>query len=458
MKFKSFLNSTLDWLKYFSLNFFHNKYAREGARRSTLNVLAGIAIAFVLLCGGLTIGYNGSFKTHYDNAGGFKQFLNEDLKGVSLAIEDGKLTSDVNIETFVSGSDYRVNGYELVIDTRPVATTYNDFTIEVKDKDGKEMTYDEYMKLPSEDMRKCTLSLKYGDKLLDTAERQDIYRAYLDKVSTKGDDYIESIDSEYSNIKSMEEKGELAGYELYNAIYRLYARAYYPSFEKVEKYATVPTMRSYYLSKVAEIESHKYLLLFDDSCYCAFETDGGINVSFSSDYGGMDGKIGSADELIIGAFESNGAVNFMVFASSSIISLVIFVIIMFMLAFVGMNIMKSHNIDYATGSTGLFNVIGGFLPVSGIIAFIFGIALPYAMSVNAAYLAVRLIFLAVVVARFAVLVTMDLLKSKKEAPAPVPAPEAPADPFGEEPAAAEPTAEETDAQAEPTAPPTDDKE
>ena len=53
MNFKKFLGDFSDWLKYICFNFFHNGYARSGAKRSLLNVVFGVAVGVVLICGGL---------------------------------------------------------------------------------------------------------------------------------------------------------------------------------------------------------------------------------------------------------------------------------------------------------------------------------------------------------------------------------------------------------------------
>lgn len=428
MKFKNLSEKLLKWLKYFSLNFFHNGYAREGAKRSSLNVLLGVIIAFVLICGGLTIGYNSSFNTHFDNAGKFNGFLSAASADTSLTLSDGKLTSDKVIETFADKDEkYIVNGYQLVIDTRPAAETFDDFSIICRNGDGKEISYEEYLDLSSSDKGKYSMTLKYGGKTLDTAEKQDVYRAYLDRVSDKNDEkYDEQIALQYEKLK----ESTLTEDNLNNEIYTLYAKAYYPSFEQVEKYGKAPTVRSYYLAELSSKKYGKYLMLFDDYCICSFYTDGGIAVSYSGDYASADGAVNDIGGLIKDAFAGNSAMNFVVFASDLFVSVIIFVILMLVVSLITARLGKKY-LDYG-GSTGIFNILGGFLPVSGIVAFIFGIALPYALAVNGAYLAVRLIFLSVVLIRFAVLIVMDVLKGRKNKTSPEveeAAQTEPADPF-----------------------------
>lgn len=432
MKFKNVLDKTLNWLKYIAFSFFHNGYAREGAKSSTLNFFFGVVVAFVLICGGLTAGYNTSFDDHYYDADGFRQFVHNAFDSASLSVKDGKLnlSGADRLETLSDkNSALRVNGYELVIDTRP-AETYDDFAIICKDGDGKEISYEEYLQLSDADKRKYTLNLKYSGNTLDTAAKQDEYRAYLDEVSTEGGNkYNESVAKEYAGIK---ESG-LEGYALYDKIYLLYARCYYPSFEKVEKYASVPTVRSYYISKLSESEDGKYLVLFDERCMFSFYTDSGIMMTFSGEYGAEDGEIkgaDAADSLLLGAFGKNASMNFLVFASDLFVSVLIFVILTLLISFICSKLLKKSGLEYS-GSSELFHIFGGFLPVAGLIAFVCGIGLPYALSVQTAYLATRLIFLGVVYVRFAVLIAMDAVTAKKQVAAPA-SEEQPSDPFEHE--------------------------
>ena len=403
----------VSWIKYFCLNFFLNKYAREGAKRSALNTVLGVVIAFLLVCGGLAVGYNSSFNTHLNNAGQFRQFISSSLSGVGLSVENGKLTSSVTRETLSNeNSPYRVNGYDLIIDTRPADGTYDDFSIICTDGDGKTIDYSEYATLSAEKKKEYSLTLKYSGKVLDTAEKTEEYRAYLDTVSDKNSDkYDEDIAKSYSQIKDKE--ATLSGDALYDEVYKLYAKAYYPSFENVEKYASVPTIRSYYLIEISSRNSGKSLILFDDYMYCSFITDKGVEISFSAAYP-ADGGIADFEVFLKNEFKSTSFVNFITFVADAFIYLLMWLIFMFALSFICTKLFKNC-LGYANGTAGLFNIMGGFLPVSGIVAFIFGVALPYGVSVNGAYLAVRLIFAGVALIRLAVLIIMDNVISKRTA-------------------------------------------
>lgn len=203
----------------------------------------------------------------------------------------------------------------------------------------------------------------------------------------------------------------------------------------MESYASVPTVRSYYISKLSENKYGKYLVLFDEYCLFSFYTENGIAVSFSGGYAAADGAVAGEqgiDGIILGAFDSNASANFLVFASDMVFSVIVFVLIALVASFALAGLSKKRGLEYST-STGIFNLMGGFLPVSGIVAFVFGAWLPFSLSVRAAYLTVRLIFLAVVFARFGVLLVMDIINKKKEKRAvPAAAAEAVADPFAEE--------------------------
>lgn len=414
---KTKLEKFKDWLKYFCLSFFLNKYAREGAKRSSFNFFLGVIVAFALVCGGLTVGYNSSFNTHFKDAEQFNEFLDTSLSGVKLSVNGGKLTSDSLIETVSDeNSSYRVNGYELIVDTRPADEVFDDFSILCTDKSGNTIDYGEYFVLPASEKSKYSLTLKYSGKVLDTAVKRDMYRAYLDKVSTEGDEkYNADIAYSYSQLKEKEGSGALSGTALDNELYKLYAKSYYPSFDRVEKFASVPTIRSYYLTQITVIGSTKYLLLFDDYVFCSFHTESGIVINFSANKL-PDGDVADIGDFIGAAFKSTEAMNFLAFASDMFVSVLILMVIALAVSFVLARLLKK-SLEYAN-STALFNILGGFLPVSGIVAFVLGIALPYGLAVNSAYLAVRLLFLATVFVRFAVLIVMDIVNNRKKPKAP----------------------------------------
>ena len=430
MNFQNKLKNLLHWFKYFCFNFFHNGYAREGAKRSILNFLLGAVIAFAIICGGLTIGYNSSLHTHYQNAVQFRQFVDFVSSKAEFSLKDGKLTSDSVIETLSDeDSAYRMNGYELVIDTRPAAETFDDFTIICKDGEGHTIDYDDYAKLSASEKKKYSLTLKYSGKTLDPSEKSDIYRAYLDEISDpSAEKYDAGIAASYAKIKEREASGEDSAV-IARDVYKLYAKAYYPSFQAVERYASVPTVRSYYISELSNKKSGQYLVLFNEAVYCSFYTDGGIAVSISSRYT-LEGGTAELDGLIEQAIKSYSSSTFLIFVSDMVQSVLVFVVLMMLVSF-ACSMWCKKSLEYAKSPMALFNIMGGFLPVSGIIAFIFGVSLPYALTIRSAYFAVRLIFLFTVIVRFAIFLAMELVKAKKNPPK---APEAagtaePSEPF-----------------------------
>lgn len=423
-------------LASFALAFFSNRHARGRAKYGVGGFLIAAVISYVLLCGGLTVGYNTSFSKHYADAEGFKSFLSGASAKVALTCESNRLSAQTEgerIETFSEENEYlRVNGYHFIVDTRPAGETFDDFTIVCKSSDGGEITYGEYRQLSAEDAQKYTLSVKYSGETLDTAAKQGIYRAYLDKVSKEGEkEYNADIAAKYKRLTD----GGQEGYSVYDEIYKLYAQAYYPDFAEIEKYSSVPTVRTYYLNKLASEKTDKYLVIFDEYLLCSFVTDGGVGVGFSGVYEFADGRIGF-DELILSTFEGNSGMNFLVFLSDMILSAAVFALFLIIISSVCAVPLVKRGAEYKNYS-GMLYAFGSFLPFCAILCFFTGIALPYFLNIGGAYLAVRIIFASLVTARIAVLLGFDIAAAKKTAatlgaarPVPEPEPE-PADPFSE---------------------------
>ena len=88
----------VNWLKFFFLSFFSDRYAKQAAERRMLNALACVLIALVLLFGGLLTGYVSSFGKHYAAATEFREFaysvFASDGNGVEFSIGGNKMSAN----------------------------------------------------------------------------------------------------------------------------------------------------------------------------------------------------------------------------------------------------------------------------------------------------------------------------------------------------------------------------
>ena len=143
----------MSWVKRFFLSLFSAEQAEESVRYGFGNILLTgvLSVAFIFL--GIFVGGNVPFFAFYGGADEFRGFLYnafiEQGDGITVAIDGGAaITSggkDVLINTFSDENDraaYLVNGYHLIVDSRNVASVYDDFTAYCKNtSDGTEITY-----------------------------------------------------------------------------------------------------------------------------------------------------------------------------------------------------------------------------------------------------------------------------------------------------------------------------
>ncbi|MCM1296215.1 MAG: hypothetical protein NC311_11795 [Muribaculaceae bacterium] len=126
----------LDWLKFFSGSFFVNKLAMQGADRRVGNAILSFFLGWIFIFIGLTVGYSASFQTHYYNCTPAMQVVEKVFDGgISLRTQDYKAISGLDgvfdngkvINTFDSVDDkekYAVDGFNIILDTRPADTPY----------------------------------------------------------------------------------------------------------------------------------------------------------------------------------------------------------------------------------------------------------------------------------------------------------------------------------------------
>lgn len=289
------------WLSYFSLSFFSDKIAKEGKKRSYLNFALGFILALAFLFGGVVAADIVPFNTHYNHATDFQAFVhnafaNEDVsKRISISINDGvafanigsnDTVSELLVDTFANPDDaiiYKVNGYELVVDTRS-ADAYDDFVAYCVSNDGKEeeITYEEYLTLSDVAKRNFDFKIRYtANELVLTDELVVQYESYLAGISSEQN---EKIASQYKELR--DKKATLTAIEYSQNVYKLYLQAYYPSLSAYEV-GGVPLLRNYYYDNYLSADN-RFLVVFDDSCIASFETNNGVAVSFYGFYVKMD--------------------------------------------------------------------------------------------------------------------------------------------------------------------------
>ncbi len=268
-----------DWLKYTFLSFFSYKKSNESRKRSFFSSFLCFAIAIICFMFSFYFGYQASFPVYYRKSSTYQEFLYSafgNTNSISLKLDNGifysSKTSKPTKELTVSVTDttYDMNGYELVIDTRDSKTNYNDFTLSYSKGKGSEketITYEDYLKLDSSLQVNYTMEINYSNHSLELNEEK--INSCLEYLLSNND---QTIVSETKKLMVDDKVNE----ENYNSLYELYCKAYYPSFSSIEKYSTVPTMRTYYINNYLGTDTNgkrkkeKFLVILDDSLFTYF--------------------------------------------------------------------------------------------------------------------------------------------------------------------------------------------
>lgn len=421
----------LQWLKFYSLAFFTVRYSREATSRRALNALLGAISAFVLLFGGMMLGYSTSFGTHYKTADEFRDFLyaafaDDSESRIQFSVVDGVPEAAIpDRETVNSYRDgvYRRNGYELIIDFRPAGSTFAEFTAYYKSKDGKEITEAEYSELPEDEKSGYSLDIEYSGERLDTSVAHSKYVAYLEGASAEGaDGYDEDIASKFADLKEKKEAGELTEAVYADEIYCLYISARYPALAQ-DAYGGAPTLRSYYMRLLRLDADSRYMMMLDDRCVCAFVNDKGISMLIDGNYGNANIALtaetapqdaaSALDGFIGGVFSSVRSIDaglyFVNLMTALPFLLIAFAVTVVVLILAG----KFGHSDHVNGVWGALKTVGSFLFVSGAAAFISAIIFSRLFSRSSAYMYTLYVFVAVFAVRTIVQAVVEIVSARK---------------------------------------------
>ena len=290
---KRFKMTFSNWLKYFFGSFFLHRYASESEERGFGGVMLGIALAMAMIFAGLFGGSVASFPSYYHRSAEYTQFLyNAFAEGedrLSVTVKDGTATAakfgeaqgPLLINTFENETDrqkYSVNGYQLIVDTRPAKTTYDDFKVEYK-KGDITLDHNGYLSLTAEQKREYTIIMEFtADSVEFTPEKVAGYVSWL----------LEQNNAEAKKeCEALLDNG-VAPESNYNSVYELYFKYCYPELARAESYGKAPTMRTYYLNTYMQTDSDgnlkcdKYLIILSDIAFTYFRSDDGYLRGISS--------------------------------------------------------------------------------------------------------------------------------------------------------------------------------
>ncbi len=395
------------WIKFFSFGFFSHKLSREGAKRGYANFFLSLILALAFLWAGFIGSDMLPFSAHYNNSPDFREtarsaFANPELsKRIDAEIENGILkvknysgeyTEELFINTFedeIDKQNYSVNGYDLVVDTRP-ADTLAEIEAYCVSNDGKStvISYEDYLTLSEIARLNFDFKIRYtGNALVLNDELVTGYRAYVDELSDENKLATEKLTNDLAENRINEN-------EYNRAIYELYFTNYYPAISDYEATSKVPLLRNYYYHQYIKEGKDKYLLIFDDYLAGSFEAKGGIELSFYGFYSDMengalitdgatqDEANALADEFIKDSFKAIGSLNAYAYAIN-IFSLIPFIALMPMVVtLLAYSILKLRGVDSIASLGGAFKIVGSFIWASAVIAALLSVAIAFFVPRN----------------------------------------------------------------------------
>lgn len=375
----------MNWLKYFTLNFFNKKNADESKKRSLWNGILSFLLAIVALYAVLCIMANVTFPINYNKSTQFKTFYHGLFTGdnaISIKIENGQadyVDDDVNlvINSFVSAADkekYSANGYNVIVDLRDNSKLYNDCKITYV-KDDITIEYDEYIELGDAKKEEYTIRKEYGNDAIEFSE--ETIASYVSFINEHGSD------EDKQSLEALLTDG-VVNVENYGAVYELYFESKYS--------VKATTMRDYYLSVYLSVDDDgatlfdNYVILLHDVALVAWHTDNGQVMSLSGYYTDINLEIGGdnyaqeADELAVAVFDANKTslwVNYALYMGSAIFTIVfIWLLLPMFISIIGFISKYSSISNYGE----MAKTLGGFWLGSAIPSLLFVVIASFFMS------------------------------------------------------------------------------
>ena len=421
------------WLKFIFFSFFSHKTAKEGARRGFLNVLLVFVLALVLLWAAMVGAEMLPLGVHYGNSSDFKAtaynvFANADPdKRVEAKIENGTLkakkpggeySESLLVNTFDDEEDkrnYSVNGYNIVVDTRP-ANTLAEVEAYCVSNDGKntEISYEDYLTLSDVARLNFDFKLRYTGNALELTD-EDVAKCleYVNGLGEENKAAAEGIAHDLADAK-------ITGDEYNRKIYELYFKNYYPEITAYESTSAVPLLRNYYLHKYVNAGSKNYLFVFDDYMTGSFEAKGGAAVTFHGFYSNLEnGDLisegatqneakASVDGFIISSFNETLPLNIYIHVVN-IFTLVPFIALMLLVAaLLTYSIMKLRGVESISSFGSMLKIVGSFVLMSGVISAIVTVVLSFFVSRNFISALLSVTFFVALAARSVVFAIMEI--------------------------------------------------
>lgn len=391
------------WFKFFGLSFFSDKIAREAPKRGFTAVGLALLLSFLFLACGYIAADIVPFSTHYENAGQYKEFVQNAFDGeIDIVIENKAAHSDNKINTYVNGSDGKFikNGYNLIVDTRP-AKTFIKFS-QTAVKGNTEISYEDYLKLSDEERKAYKIKTVYTDEQIElTEESVNGYGTYLKGAGEEAAADFEKLDKEQLKEQYNEE------------LYCLFVKYYYTDATSVLYGAKAPVLRDYYYKNFITGGNAYYFYLFGDMCAGSFKTDGGVPVVFGGYFNKCaDGQINDMGGFIKQTYYDTAryaSTTYFVSAISQLPALIFIPLILALITFGAGKLCKGR---WENTYGGCFKIVNSFVWVSALLTALITFAFGFMASARLMYSLMPLIFAGILAVRITVFCILSAIKTK----------------------------------------------
>ena len=404
----------IEWFKFFGLSFFSNKHARCAGHYGVGSILLTLLLAIVFFYFGYCSGA-APFVKNYENAVEYKQFLHSAFNETDLyvEIENGKAKCDKKINTHTGDDIYAKNGYNLIVDTRPLNMFIKFSCVAVKEE--TEISYETYLALNPDDKMDYTLKTVYTDEELVISE--ELLRNcedYLKKISVEESaDYNAHAAKEYKTL--IDGIADYSKEEYNSLVYKLYIKYYYQFAKTGYSGSDAPMLRDYYFTN---IYTSKYFCLLENSCTGAFVTDNGREIEFGGYCNKLDeGRIIDIDRFIKTLYYksawNNFSVNFIFVAiwrflawtvlTTLVIGLVMWIIDKFI------NNVEENKFGKC------YKIVCSFVWFSAFLASIIGVVGCWFIDSNTMYAYMLWIYTAILFLRTVIFFCINIIENKKQA-------------------------------------------
>ena len=301
-----------------------------------------------------------------------------------------------------------------VVDPRPADVTFDDFTAVAENPDGNVIDYARYCEMSEDAKRGYTLRVNYSGNTVDVSVKQEEYKAFIQSEKCTAD-----AKTKYEEINKKFTDGEITAEEYANEVYVQYVKGRYPDLP-ADRFGSVPTVRAGEVEFALKDGNKNAFMLFDNLCIVAFGTDGGIRVDFDGYFRAMDDGENivadreAADKFILKAFDTGSGADFVIYFINILRMIPFFIMVYALLSLLTFAVFKFGKVEFGAGIVRALKLVGSFVLMSAVLAFLFAIFISFFTARDAAFTFTVIAFTAVMGIRTLVMLVFEVIKSARD--------------------------------------------